>query len=542
VNSYYRFAKNRSRPHRRTTAVVLALGAIVAATLSACGGNAGAAASSGTPGTLTIGMTAGDIPNLDTLASEDQGYEGIRFVGNQLYDGLTKFDLKQATATPNVIPALATAWTSNPAATQWTFTLRQGVKFSDGTPFDAAAVVFNLDRYTNKKSPYFSPTLAAYSGLTLGAISSYSATSPTTVVINTAVPQAALPSNMTTAFMASPTAVKKYGADFAKHPVGTGPFTFVKEVQGQELDLAANTTYWGGAPKISKLVLRPIADPATRTAALRSGEVNWIEYPNPSDIGSLKSAGYTIDTNSYDHIWPWVFDTTKKPWNDPRVREAANLAIDRQTMATSLLAGTADPAYQMAPRANGAYRAANDAYSFDPTKAKQLLAEAGYPNGFTASVVYPTSGSGNMDPPAMNQELQSDLAKVGIQIKLVPIEWATMLGDFAAGKFSQGASAENISLTFLVESSWNLYFGCKSPANLGKYCNPAVDTLLAKANSTLDQNARNDIYAQVTQLLDKDSPWLVVVNDRNPRALSPNVKGFIEPKSWFVDLTTVSVS
>jgi peptide/nickel transport system substrate-binding protein len=527
---------------RRLAATGTALATAAVLLLAGCGGGGTAAAGSSQPGVLTIGMTAGDIPNLDTLLSVGQGYEGIRFVGNQLYDGLTRFDLKQGTATPKVIGGLASSWESNPSATEWTFHLRGGVTFHDGTAFDAQSVLFNLDRYLKKDSPYFSAALSAYAGQQLGGISHYSAPDASTVRLTLSAPQAALPSSLTTVFMASPTAVRAYGNNgFGQHPVGTGPFMFDSMVRGQQLVLKANPRYWGGPPKLTKLVLRPLADAATRTAALRSGEVNWIEYPNPTDVASLRSAGYQLETNSYDHVWPWVFDQKVKPWDNRLVRQAVQFAIDRDTMAKTLLAGTAEPAYQLAPRANAAYRPANDVYHYDPAKAKRLLAQAGYPNGFTATVVYPTSGSGNMNPGPMNQELQSDLAKVGVTIKLQPVEWATMLSSFGTGKIPMGASAVNISLTFLVESSWYLYFGCQSPINVAHYCDSQVDQLLGGAAAQTDETKRADAYAQAVKVIDGDAVWLDVVNDRNPRVLAPDVHGFVEPKSWFVDLTTVSV-
>jgi peptide/nickel transport system substrate-binding protein len=287
--------------------------------------------------------------------------------------------------------------------------------------------------------------------------------------------------------------------------------------------------------------LKPIPDPSARIAALRSGEVNWIEYPTPDDISSLKSAGYQIDQNSYDHIWPWLFNTSEKPWNNVKVRQAANYAINREAMATDLLHGTATPAYQLIPPANAAYSSKNFTYSYDPAKAKQLLKEAGYPNGFSATLSYPTSGSGNMIPGPMNEELQSDLAKVGIRITLQPMEWSTMLTQFITGKVPNSASATNISLTFQQESSWEEEFLGSSPINITHFNNPQVNKLLTEAQSVVNTSAREKLYTQAGNIITEDAPWLFVVNDENPRALSPSVHGFIEPKSWFVNLTTVSV-
>lgn len=516
---------------------------LATAVITAAGCAAAEAASPARDGVLTIGMTAGDIPLLDTMLSANQGYEGTRFVGNQLYDGLTRFDLKQAGRTPPVVPGLATSWTPNKDATSWTFRLRHGVRFHDGTRFDAAAVVYNLDRYLNKKAAQFYPELAAQGSIALGGIKAYRALDPYTVQIGTNGPWSHLPADLTSVFMASPTAVKKYGnAGFGAHPSGTGPFRFASQTRGQRLRLLRNDAYWGGAPKVRELDLEPIPDTTSRIAALTSGQVDWIEAPDPDDLHYLRSHGFRIRTNSYDHVWPWIFDTSRTPWNDKRVRQAANYAIDREAMATKLLLGTADPAYQLAPRANAAYRTAADAYSYDPAKARRLLRAAGYPHGFTTTVSYPTGGSGNMQPAPMNQELQSDLAKVGIRVELKPIEWATMLTSFTSGKFPDGADAMNISLAFIQESFWSLLFASKSPLNVAHYRSPRVDALFARAIAEPDETRRYRLYAQAAAQITDDAPWLFIVNDRNPRALAPRVHGFIEPKSWFVDLTTVSVS
>jgi peptide/nickel transport system substrate-binding protein len=521
---------------------IVATTAVAALTISVAACGSGSSATSSTPGVLTIGMTAGDIPNLDTVLSSDQGYEGYRFVGNQLYDGLTKYDLKQGTEIPKIVPGLATSWSSSADASVWTFHLRSGVTFTDGTPFNADAVIYNLDRYMNKKAPQFYAAASATAALSLGGIKTYKKIDASTIEIDTNGPYSHLAEDLVFVYMASPTALKKYGnTGFANHPVGTGPFVFMSETRGQQVVFTANAKYWDGAPKVSELVLKPIPDPSARQAALQAGEVNWIEAPSPDDIAALKKANYQILTNSYDHVWPWILNLSKKPLNDVRVRQAMNYAIDRQTMATSLLQGTADPAYQIAPRASLAYRASNNVYSYDPAKAKQLLTAAGYPNGFSMTLSYPTSGSGNMEPGPMNQELQSDLAKVGIKVQLKPIEWATMLTDFSGGKIPDNADAINISLTFIQETFWTLAFSSQSPLNVGHYKNPAVDALIAQSLKQADPIKRAALYSQIAALVDKDAVWLDIVNDRNPRALAPDVHGFIEPKSWFVDLTTVSV-
>lgn len=527
------------RSTRRIAAATAAL--LLCLPLAACKNGGTGAAAAGNPGVLTIAMTAGDIPNLDTMLAGGQGYEGYRFVGNQLYDALTKYDLNQGDEVPGIIPGLATKWTTDKSKTVWTFKLRENVTFTDGTPFDADAVVYNLDRYLNEEAPQYDATVAAQAALTLGGVKSYEKVDDSTVAITTNGVYSHLPEDLVFVYMASPTAIEKYGADFSQHPVGTGPFELDRLSRGQEVVFDANPDYWGGAPQIDQLVLKAMPDTSARLAALRSGEVNWAEAPNPDDIASLEADGYQVLTNSYDHVWPWIFDTTKKPLDKPLVRKALNLAIDRQSMADDLLAGTADPALQLAPKASLAYREDNDVFGYDPDQAKKLLAEAGYPDGFEMSVSYPTSGSGNMQPGPMNQQLQSDLAKIGVEVELKPIEWATMLTSYSSGKIPDGADAINISLTFIQEAFWGLLFGSQSPLNIGHYSNPKVDQLIGQSLAELDPEKRSDIYARISAAVDEDAAWLTVVNDRNPRVLAPSVKGFVEPKSWFVDLTHVTV-
>jgi peptide/nickel transport system substrate-binding protein len=232
---------------------------------------------------------------------------------------------------------------------------------------------------------------------------------------------------------------------------------------------------------------------------------------------------------------------TKAPFDNPKVREALNWGINRQGLVDNILKGTAEPALGFVPHASDAYRPADDVYGYDPAKAKQLLAEAGYPNGFSMTLSYPTSGSGNMVPTPMNTALQSDLAAIGVKVELKPIEWAAMLNDFFVGKIPDNADAINISLSYQQEGFWRNWFGTGSTANAGKYSNPQVDALFAKARTVLDDSARSELYSQAAQILGKDSPWLVVVNDRNPRVLAASVHGFVQAQSWFADLTQLSV-
>ena len=534
----------RSRAGLLTAALFLLLGTAGCSSPASTAASTGSTGSaSGRGGTLVIGAT-GTLPNTDTILG-GAGYEGTALVSFQIYEGLTRYDLTDdADAPAPVTSALASSWTVAPDHRTWTFTLRKGVTFQDGTPFDADAVIFNLDRYLKKGSPYYTAALGAAAQEYAGDISSYHEVDADHVVLVTKSANGHFTDDLTHILMASPTAVRTYGdTGFAQHPVGTGPFSFVSQSPGQEVDLTANTHYWRGAPKLDKLVVKALPDPAARTAALLSGGVNMIDYPNPDDISRLKSDGARIDTNSYDHIWYWILDESKAPWNNVLVRQAANYAINRQAIADDLLHGTAGAAYQAAPKGTLAYDPAGNLYSYDPAKAKQLLAQAGLAHGFSTTVTVPTAGSGNLLPVPISEAIQQDLAAVGITVKIRTTDWSTQLSDEAKGQVTLGSDALAQSTTlFQSESLLPLFLGTGSPFWTGHYSDPTVDKLFAAASSTLDRTTRQQDYTKALDQVTKDAPWLFVVNDRDPRALSPKVHGFVEPQSWFVDLTGVWVS
>lgn len=516
------------------------LALVATAALTACGGTGGGAGGSHT---LVIGMTAAEIPGTDTVLAFTQGFEGERFVNFQLYDGLTRFDLKQSDSVPGVVPGLATSWETSADGRTWTFHLRDGVTFADGTPFNADAVIFAYDRLLNDKSGAYFPKAAAAARLWSGPIASYRKVDDKTVQVTTKEPTGHLLSDLTLLTIPSPTAVQKYGNDgFSEHPAGTGPFRFVSLEPGRQLTLAANPTYWGGAPKIDRLVLRPMPDASARIAALRSGEVNWIEYPNPDDIAGLKQAGYTILQNNYDHLWYCTFNQAATGWSDVRVRRAANYAINRQSIADDLLKGTAEPVFQHAPKATAEHDPGNDVYSYDVAKAKSLLQEAGYANGFTTTLTVPTGGSGNLIPVPIATALQTQLAQIGIKVELRTVEWSAFLADLNAGKPASGSDMQCAStVTFQAEALVRAFWAKGTPVYTGGWSNAEVDRLSAEAEHTIDQAKRIDLYRQAERLVSADAPYLFVVSDRNPRAVAPGVTGTVAPKSWFIDLTTVSV-
>jgi peptide/nickel transport system substrate-binding protein len=539
---------------RRIRSALLGVGLCALVATTACGGGNGATASNpaqdakGSGGTLVIGMTAADVPLANTPPSD--GAEGIRWVGNSIYDALTAFNLDQADAAPEPHPALAQSWTVSADKLTWTFKLHSGVKFQDGTDFTADSVVFQLDRITKKGSPYYDPTLFINNQFYTQSIASYRAVDPTTVQITTKTPYALLPWDLTSIYFPSPTAVKRWGnQNYPLHAVGTGPFTMSKYVEGSEMDLTANADYWGGRPKLDKIRLRVMPDAATRLAALQSGDINWADDPPPDSMPQLKSQGYNVLTGPYPHTMVFYLNNDRAPFNNEKVRTALQYAINRNAMCTSLLSGLCTPATQLAYPGHPWYDPAlGDTYHYDPAKAKQLLAEGGYPNGLTMTVAAPTGGSGNMWPGPMLQFLQSNLKAVGVNLKIVPMEW-NLISSMTRAGFD--TAANNKYDAIYASMSWGAPFladkfsstrippgGCCNPEG---YRSSAVDQAFQSVAQQFDPAQLNAAMAKALGLVAADSPVTFIVHDLNPRVLSPKVRGFVQPQAWYVDLRKVWV-
>ncbi|GGA41128.1 ABC transporter substrate-binding protein [Paenibacillus physcomitrellae] len=519
--------------------------------MTACGSVNQTASSASTSGgsskeqKLIIAMSAANIPVPDTYPTE--GYEGMRFVGYQLYDALINWDLTNPDQPAQLKPGLAESWEADADdPTLWTFHLRSGVTFHDDTPFNADAVIFAFDRILKPDSEYYNAQIAGSSASSLRYIKTYSKVDDSTITIQTTQPYSFLPYDLTGILIASPEAIKQYGKDYTSHPSGTGPFKFKSMTQGQEMVMVKNESYWDGAPKIDTIILRPVSDPSARLAALQSGEVNWAEIPPTESIDLLKNSGFQVLTNTYPHIWPYVLNVQDGPWKDKRVRQAANYAIDREGMSSALLNGAAAPATQPVYKGHSWYNDEVEPYTYDPEKAKHLLAEAGYPDGFQTTFIVPTSGSGNMWPLQMNEYVQKNLKAVGIDVKIESIEWQTLLSSFVQGfPKDREVGAYNISLPTIAPNFYSNFFATDSilpnGINVGGYSNPEFDATIQKAMESFDTEEQNTYLKQASGILAEDAPWLYVVHDLNLRALSPNIKGFIQPQSWFADLTTISI-
>jgi peptide/nickel transport system substrate-binding protein len=507
-------------------------------------------------GTLRIAMTAADLPSAHGIPNN--GFEGFRFLGYPPYDGLVNWDLRHNPDKPaDITPGLFTAWRIDEAnPLRWLFTVRQGVMFHDGSEFNADAVIWNLRRVYDEKAPHYDAPAAPIVKAAVSMVDTYEKIDDTTIAMTTKYPFSFLPYLLTRVLMVSPAryeAVGKSWAEFGKKPSGTGPFKITRVVPGQYIEMVRNEAYWDAdrIPKLEKLVVSPMAEATTRIAALRSGQVDWIEVPAPDSIPSLKEAGYTVTLWPYPHTWPYVLNTEEgSAFSDVRVRQAANYAIDREGLC-KLLNGTAKPAVGLYPPNHPLFGEPTQKYTYDPAKAKALLAEAGYGPGkpATAKIMISTSGSGQMLPIPMNEFLQQNFAAAGMEIDFDVVEWGTMLVAIRSDPKttqSHGVQGINISLSSVDPSTMFRYYAKDSfsPTNYnwGHWDNTEVTAMLKKAQASFDSAEQTKILAEAHGKIVDDAAWLFIVHDLNPRAMSKKVQGFVPVQSWFIDFTQISMA
>ena len=297
---------------------------------------------------LRVAMTAGDIP--DWTGQPDQGFEGYRFVGWSLYDALVNWDLSRSDREAPLTPGLATKWTIDPANDKrWIIELRKGVRFHDGCDLTADLVVWNIQRLVDDKTPGFHPVHFARHRSRSINVERAEKIDDGTVAIFTKTPDSLVPYNLSVWYMISKCAVEKANFDYAQYakaPAGTGPYKFDRVVPRERLELVKNADYWDQkrVPKHDRLVLIPMPEATTRAAALLSGQVDFVEAPSPDTIPRLKSSGMNVITLPYPHNWHYQLNFVERPFNDVRVRRAANYAMDRDEMV-AMLGGVAQPGY-----------------------------------------------------------------------------------------------------------------------------------------------------------------------------------------------------
>lgn len=450
----------------------------------------------------------------------------------EIYDQLVQFK----DGSTELEPDLADKWDVSADGKEYTFYLKKGVKFHDGTPFNAEAVKFSIDRQIDPKHPQHDTGQFAYAEFTFGPVSKVEVVNESTVKILLKEPFAPFLSNMAmhAASIVSPEAVKKYGKDFTKNPVGTGPFKFVSWKPGVEVVLEKNKDYFKGAPKADKLIFKPITEDQTRLAELEAGKLDLIVNIPPDDLNRLRSDNkFQIIEQAGMHVWWTTFNTQKKPFDNVKVRQAINYAVNKDAIVKEILKGTGELANSPIPPSVWGHNPQIKNYEYNPDKAKQLLAEAGYPNGFEATYWVPESGSGMQQPATMAAAIQADLAKVGIKLKIQTLEWGSYLdkvfvpvekSDMDMHQMSwigDNGDPDNFLYILLSGEQWP-----KAGFNDAYYKNDRVDQLLKTARVTADKQKRTDMYMEAQKLIMEDAPWIIVDHEKQIVLANKKLKNF----------------
>ncbi|MEJ5150806.1 ABC transporter substrate-binding protein [Comamonas sp. MYb396] len=519
---------------------------------------------------LRIAMTAGDIPR--TSGQPDQGFEGNRFTGIPMYDALTQWDLSKADKPSELVPGLALSWEVDAKdKTKWLFKLRPGVKFHDGSAFTADAVVWNVNKVLDKEAEQFDPAQVGVTASRMPTLKSAKKIDDLTVELTTTEPDSFLPINLSNLFMASPAHwAKKLAAvpasvsgkaerskaawtAFAADPSGTGPFKGARLVPRERFEMVKNASYWDPkrTPTIDKVVLLPLPEANSRTAALMSGQVDWIEAPAPDALDAIKARGFKVYSNLQPHIWPWQFSFVEgSPWLDKRVRHAANLCVDRASMK-QLLNGQMEPATGIFEPGHPWRGSPSFQIKYDVKAAQALMTQAGFSASKPIKVKIQTSasGSGQMQPLPMNEFIQQNLKECFFDVEFDVVEWNTLFSGWRLGAKDPGAN--KASATNVTAATMDPFFAMvrfvstKSfpplSNNWGFYSNKQVDAVVDKARTTFDAKERDKALAELHTLVVDESPFLFVAHDVGPRAMSAKVGHVVQPQSWFIDIATMTM-
>jgi ABC-type transport system substrate-binding protein len=453
-------------------------------------------------GTLTF--AAGADP--DSLDPQNAQSNPAEQVDRMIYENLVRFNEKM-----QLEPALAEMWTQSADGLAWTFKLRKGVKFHDGTPFDAKAVKHFFDRVLGDEKPF---KASLYTPFVQGAEVVDDAT------VRVVLKQPFAPFLFRLAHSAggivSPAAHQKWGKDLTLHPAGTGPFKFVEWVKGDRVVLERNDGYWGGRPNLDRVVVKTVREDAARVLMLESGDADLILNIPPEDIPRLrKDTRFAVESIATARALYLVINTKKKPLDDLRVRQALNHAVNREAIVKELFQNNAEALPGIvAPLQNGYVKLPG--YGYDPKKAKELLAQAGQ-----ASLklrLWSPKGRYVKDY-ELAQAVQQDLAAVGVEAALSTMEWGAYL---AATKTPADQTDRELFLLGWSPSTGEAHWGTfpllhssqQAPKgdNRGFFVSPALDAAIDKATLAKSEQARLGALREVQEIVIKEAPAVFLIS------------------------------
>lgn len=476
-----------------------------------------------------------DSVGLDPIQQTD----GESFkVADEIFEQLLAFK----PGTTEVEPGLATEWSPSADGLEWTFKLRQGVKFHDGTDFNADAVKYNFDRWRLTTHPehkggefgYYPYQFGGFDGDSV--IQDVQVVGPYEIKFVLKQPQGPFLQNIAmTAFgIASPTAVKADPDAHNTKPVGTGPFKFVRWDKGDKVELAANPDYWGEKAKIDRLIFRSIPDNNARLIALQSGELDMMDGIDPNFLKVIEGTGeFNIVMRPANNVGYLAFNFDEAPFNNPKVRQAINHAIDKQAIADAFYGGLGQPAYSPLPPAMWGKAQTSDVtmYDYNPDKAKALLADAGFKDGFKTQLwAMPIPRPYMPKPTDIAVAIQTNLRAVGIDAQIVTYDWGTYLDKTGVGEHTMallgwtGDNGDPDNFLYVLLDKDN----AKGPdaGNIAFYKSDPLHDVLIQAQKLTDQAQRSSLYVEAQKIITADAPWVPLVHSQVPVAVRKTITGF----------------
>ncbi|MDP9867467.1 MULTISPECIES: ABC transporter substrate-binding protein [Streptosporangium] len=538
-------------PLRGTAAVIV--GTALAVSTAACGGGGGAepgaTATDAAKGSTLIFASSADPSILDPAYHSDG--ESSR-VTNQIFETLVATE-KGGTG---IVPGLAESWKVSKDAKTYTFTLRKGVRFHDGEPFDAAAVCANFERWYNFTGLSQSDSVSYYwvtvfrgfaknesDSLGKSLYGGCAAKGDGTVELKLTEPSAAVLSALTLSSfgIASPKALKDYKADEVsgtaespqftgtfgtEHPVGTGPFKFSSWTRGDKLELVRNDDYWGEKAKLSKIIFRPIEKAADRAQALRAGSVHAFDYADPADLESLKSAGVQVIERAPFNLGYLGFSQRTKIMQNQKIRQAIAHAINRENVVKTKYGAGAKVANAFMPDSLWSYTEDFTRYDYNVDKARQLIAESGEKNP-TLEFCYPSgvSRAYMVDPAGNFQLMKADLEAAGFKVTPKTSPWSP---DYL--NISQAGDCP------LYMLGWNGDYGdpdnflgtlFQSFSSQWSFRNEAIFKVLDDAEREPDQAKREELYKRANALIAEFVPGVPYAQSPSFSAAAKNVQGWV---------------
>ncbi len=505
---------------------------LIISTLAACNGEQSTESDndlSATSGNdIFVFARGGDAVSLDPSVVTDSESENV---SQSILETLVTFEEGKTT----VAPLLATEWQESEDGLTYTFNLREGVKFQDGTDFNAEAVVYNFERWMNSGDDKFAVYSSVFGGFkgdethtleSIKAIDEYTVEFKLKSVLPTFLKSLAL----TPFSISSPAAIEKFGEEYGSNPVGTGPFVFQEWKRNERVVLNKNEDYWlEGYPKLNQVIFRTIPDNSARLNALLSGEVDMIDGVDPGNIAQVEGdENLQLITRPSLNIGYLGLTVTREPLNNKLVRQALNYAVDKEGMVEAFFGGQASAAKNPIPPAVEGYNDEIEAYPYDPEKAKALLAEAGYSDGFEMELwAMPVARPYMPDGKKVAELLQANFADIGVTAKIVTYEWATYLEKTKAGEadaFLLGWTGANGDADDFIYSLWH-------KDNIGgmnstQYSNEELNKVLTEARSITDQDKRNELYMKAQEIMHEDPPIIPLIHTTPVLAARANISGF----------------